>query len=151
MIYMTQYLMFLMRADPLRGKGEEVGFWKSILFWALKWHSFRSLPFQGPEKSICTHQKHYVSGRMNHRCMHVTQLICRTAVIRYDCSVIYCTLLFNIPYCCMLFTSHSSLILWRWVDVQLKISMVIIFLLYVCISWWWLDSAWLYVSVKIGW
>jgi hypothetical protein len=68
------------------GKWEEVGFWKSRL---------RSLPFQGPKKSICTLQKHYVRGRMNHRCMHITQLICRTVVISSDCSGIYCT----VQYC----------------------------------------------------
>ncbi len=67
MIYMALYLMFLMRADPLRG---QVGGGWVLEIWRLC-----SLPFQGPKKSICTHQKHYARGRMNHRCMHITQLI----------------------------------------------------------------------------
>jgi hypothetical protein len=35
MIYMAPYVMFLMRADPLRGQVERVGPWKSRPFWAL--------------------------------------------------------------------------------------------------------------------
>jgi hypothetical protein len=39
MIYTAPYVMFLMRADPLRGHwgGGGGGPWKSRLFWALKW------------------------------------------------------------------------------------------------------------------
>ncbi len=42
MIYMAPYVMFLMRADPLRGKVERVGPWKSRPFWAL-WNGIKQI------------------------------------------------------------------------------------------------------------
>jgi hypothetical protein len=43
-------LIILMRANPLLGPLEEVGLENLDFFWP-KWHSFRSLPLQGPKKS----------------------------------------------------------------------------------------------------
>jgi hypothetical protein len=86
MIYTSLYVMLLMRTNPRLG---QVGGGLALeisTFLGPKWHSpnglmpfhraQKSLNFQGPTPShspskwICTHQKHYIRGHINHRCVN---------------------------------------------------------------------------------